>query len=160
MLSDGSFAGTLCAADPEPRPLRDAEVNAVIILARLVATNMEREQRALEKQEQARLEGVLLAARTFEHELFNKLSGTLGWAQMLARSNALPDRERGQANQVVRSTQEATRIIHHLLQLTYGDMSITDWGSTSTIDVAPHPAAPGSAGQGDGDGPVRSPAAD
>src|ERR1044071_9465101 len=45
---------------------------------------------ALAGLERARLEGVLLAARTAQHELNNRLGVVLGYAEMLAEYPGLP----------------------------------------------------------------------
>ena len=94
----------------------------------------------------ARLEGVLLTARTFEHELNTKLTTTIGYAEMLARDPALPPHLQRRAAQCLEGAQEASRIIRHLLHLT--KIEVTDWGKYgttislhSTPDEAEVPAA-------------------
>ncbi len=44
VLSDGSFYGTLCAVDPEPRELTLQQADLLVVLARLVATQLERDR--------------------------------------------------------------------------------------------------------------------
>lgn len=43
VLSDGSFYGTLCAVDPDPRTLTKAQADMMIVLARLLATQIEKD---------------------------------------------------------------------------------------------------------------------
>ena len=43
-LSDGTFFGTLCAVDPEPRKLTAEQAELLIVLARLLATQIERDR--------------------------------------------------------------------------------------------------------------------
>ena len=44
MLSDDTFYGTLCAVDPEPKTLSRQQADLLVVLARLVATQIERQQ--------------------------------------------------------------------------------------------------------------------
>ncbi|MDP9457558.1 MAG: EAL domain-containing protein [Actinomycetota bacterium] len=44
VLSDGAFHGTLCAVDPEPRVLTRHQADLLTVLARLVATQIERQR--------------------------------------------------------------------------------------------------------------------
>ncbi len=53
VLADGTFFGTLCALDPEPRTLTEQQTGLLVVLARLVATQLQldselRERRATE----------------------------------------------------------------------------------------------------------------
>ena len=47
-LSDGAFFGVLGAVDPEPRVFRPDQVDLLVMLARLVATQIERDQELTE----------------------------------------------------------------------------------------------------------------
>ncbi len=58
VLSDGTFYGTLCAVDPEPRTLNHQQSNLLAVLARLVATQIERQQ----VEEELRLRDRAIAA--------------------------------------------------------------------------------------------------
>lgn len=49
VLSDGTFFGTLCAVDPEPRQLSRMQARLMVVLTRLLATQIEREQELAER---------------------------------------------------------------------------------------------------------------
>ena len=49
-LSDGSLYGTLCAVDPEPRMLTMHQSDLLVVLARLVATQIERDEDLAERE--------------------------------------------------------------------------------------------------------------
>jgi DNA-binding response OmpR family regulator len=97
--------------------------------------------------DKAHLEGVLLAARTFEHEIGNRLVTTVGYAELLARHPDLPEALRQRAGRAHQSAKEAMQIIRQVLALTDAEraarMQITDWGETgkTTIDLSNLPAA-------------------
>ena len=95
----------------------------------------------------AHLEGVLLAARTFEHELNTKLTSTSGYAELLLRDPELPPRLRERAARCLEGAQEASRIIRHLIEITDGraaqegaedqPLRVTNWDQHgTTIDVS------------------------
>ncbi len=44
VLSDGTFYGTLCAVDPEPRTLTRRHADLLVVLARFIATQIERDR--------------------------------------------------------------------------------------------------------------------
>jgi PAS domain S-box-containing protein len=108
------------------RPLAMLELNTDVT---------ERQRLAAERAERARLEGVVLAARTMEHELNNKLTPTAGYAALLARDPALPERLRRAATQALEGAQEASRILNRLRQLT--SIHEKEWGANvgPTIDL-------------------------
>lgn len=43
ILSDATVVGTLCASDPDPRPISTQQVELVTVLSRLLATQIERD---------------------------------------------------------------------------------------------------------------------
>lgn len=49
-LGDGSFFGTLCGVDPVPRPLSRRQAELLIVLARLLATQIERDRELAARQ--------------------------------------------------------------------------------------------------------------
>jgi PAS domain S-box-containing protein len=57
-LSDGTFYGTLCAVDPEPQTLTRPQADLLAVLARLVATQIERQR----VEEELRLRDRAIAA--------------------------------------------------------------------------------------------------
>lgn len=95
--------------------------------------------------DKARLEGVLLAARTLEHEVSNKLVATAGYTERLAASAGLSPQMRERAARAHQNAKEAAAIIRRVLSLTEsagtGDrpgLPTTDWGETggTTIDLS------------------------
>jgi two-component system, cell cycle sensor histidine kinase and response regulator CckA len=120
--------------------LQRDEDGAPLAILELNSDLTERKRLEAEGAERARLEGVLLAARTMEHELNNKLTPTVGYAALLARDGALPPHLRNAAARTLSGAQEAARILSQLRDVT--DIREKQWGSNvaPTIDVsAPAP---------------------
>jgi hypothetical protein len=69
------------------------------------------------QDDQARLEGVQLAARTLEHYLTNHLTLTVGYAELIAEDPELPERLRDMARQVLESAQAAVEVVRRLRQV-------------------------------------------
>ena len=65
-------------------------------------------------EDQARLEGVRLAARTLEHHLTNHLTLTVGYAELIAEDPELPERLREMAYQVLESAQAAVESVRRM----------------------------------------------
>lgn len=65
MLADGAFFGTLCAVDPDPHTLRAEQVHLLAVLARFVATQIERDREVAARQ-RAEAERALLLTHTKE----------------------------------------------------------------------------------------------
>ena len=76
--------------------------------------------------EQARLEGVRLAARTLEHHLTNHLTLTVGYAELIAEDPELPERLREMARQVLESAQAAVESVRRMRQV--DSVSLIDQG--------------------------------
>src|SRR5437870_7790063 len=68
-------------------------------------------------EDQARLEGVRLAARTLEHHLTNHLTLTVGYAELIAEDPELPERLREMAHQVLESAQAAVESVRRMRQV-------------------------------------------
>src|SRR5438128_11665756 len=68
-------------------------------------------------EDQARLEGVRLAARTLEHHLTNHLTLTVGYAELIAEDPELPERLRDMAHQVLESAQAAVDSVRRMRQV-------------------------------------------
>ena len=100
----------------------------------------DRRQLERERSMKAHLEGVLLTARTFEHELNTKLTASIGYAQLLARDPRLPEQLRVRADRAVEGSREAAAIIKRLLQLS--EVNVIDWADSghTTIDVTEKPS--------------------
>jgi len=81
------------------------------------------------------LDGVLLAARTMEHELGNKLAKTVGWAELLVNAPTLPAEFLTPATEALHGAQEAIALVRQLQRVIR--VQETDWGSgaESTIDI-------------------------
>ena len=77
-------------------------------------------------EDQARLEGVRLAARTLEHHLTNHLTLTVGYAELIAEDPELPERLREMARQVLESAQAAVQTVRRLRQV--DSLSLIDQG--------------------------------
>ncbi len=91
--------------------------------------------------QQARIEGVLLAVRTLEHELNNNLALTRGYAELLAASPALPEHLRESAREALSGADQASKLVEGLRRLTA--IREHDWGVPgSTIDLARSRSAP------------------
>jgi DNA-binding response OmpR family regulator len=133
------------ADDYLQKPFQAQEFEAVV--ERTVTRQQLRRQNAAlqqqverERKDRDRLEGVLLAARTFEHELGNKLATTVGYAEMLARDPQLPAHLKGRAAEVLRGAREATDIVRQALELRA--VEIAHWGALGHTTIR----LPGSAG--------------
>jgi GAF domain-containing protein len=129
LLHEGRLLGTLAVASLEAGRQFTPEDAAVLeLLASLGAA-------ALVGLERARLDGVLLAAHTAEHELNNRLALTVGWAELLARHPRLPPELLQPATEALRGSQEAATLVQQLLQITR--IAETAWGpGITTIDLA------------------------
>src|ERR1700736_5549839 len=68
-------------------------------------------------EDQARLEGVRLAARTLEHHLTNHLTLTVGYAELIAEDPELPERLREMAHMVLESAQAAVESVRRMRQV-------------------------------------------
>jgi DNA-binding response OmpR family regulator len=73
---------------------------------------------ALAALERARLEGVLLAARTAQHELNNRLGVVLGYAEMLAEYPGLPDSMNELVSEIVSGAKELAETVDQLRRVT------------------------------------------
>ena len=80
----------------------------------------------LSLEEQARLDGVRLAARTLEHHLTNHLTLTVGYAELIAEDPELPERLREMARQVLESAQAAVDSVRRMRQV--DSLSLIDQG--------------------------------
>ena len=90
-------------------------------------------------EDQARLEGVRLAARTLEHHLTNHLTLTVGYAELIAEDPELPERLRDMARQVLDSAQAAVESVRRLRQT--DQIRLVDEGMPGgpLIELGPRP---------------------
>jgi hypothetical protein len=80
----------------------------------------------LNLEDQARLDGVRLAARTLEHHLTNHLTLTVGYAELIAEDPELPERLREMARQVLESAHAAVESVRRMRQV--DSVSLIDQG--------------------------------
>jgi DNA-binding response OmpR family regulator len=73
---------------------------------------------ALAAVERARLEGVLLAARTAQHELNNRLGVVLGYAEMLAEYPGLPENMNELVAEIVSGAKDLAETVDQLRRVT------------------------------------------
>jgi CheY-like chemotaxis protein len=83
------------------------DVELLELLARTAAA-------ALVALERARLEGVLLAARTAQHELNNHLAVARGYAELLVGAPDLPPNLHQIAGEVISAADDAARVVREL----------------------------------------------
>jgi CheY-like chemotaxis protein len=90
---------------------------------------------ALVALEHARLDGVLLAARTAQHELNNQLAVARGYAEMLVGSPDLPPHLMEMAEEVMNAADDAATIVRQLRTISH--IHETDWSEPgeSTINL-------------------------
>jgi hypothetical protein len=67
--------------------------------------------------DQARLDGVRLAARTLEHHLTTHLTLTVGYAELIAEDPELPEQLREMAQIVLESARAAVERVRRLRQV-------------------------------------------
>src|SRR5262252_4442117 len=77
----------------------------------------EADEDATRSEDQARLEGVQLAAPTLEHHLSNHLTLTVGYAELIAEDPELPERLREMARSVLDSAQAAVDSVRRVRQV-------------------------------------------
>ena len=93
--------------------------------------------------EEARLEGVLLSARTAQHEVNNRLSLVRGYAEILADHPDLPPDLQHPAQEIVRASRAAADILRRLGKL--DALREVEWGPglRPTLDLGEPPARRG-----------------
>ncbi|MCC6174907.1 MAG: response regulator [Chloroflexi bacterium] len=86
--------------------------------------------------EEARLDGVLLSARTAQHEVNNRLSLVRGYAEMVADHPDLPDDLRKPADEILRGSRAAADILRRLGKL--DTVRAVEWGPglRPTLDLS------------------------
>ena len=142
LIHEARLVGTLAvgsssASEPEHRfTSEDAEL--LELLASTAAA-------ALVTREHVRLDGVLLAARTAQHELNNQLAVVRGYAEMLAAAADLPAHLRPIAGQVMSAADDAARTVRQLRSIsTIHEQRWNEPGDT-TINLARSQAPRGAA---------------
>jgi signal transduction histidine kinase len=111
LLQEDQLLGTLGIAWQQPRTVVREEAETLETMATLCAAG-------LAAQERARLEGVLLAARTAQHELNNRLGVVLGYAEMLGEYPGLPESMSEVVNEIVNGAKELAETVDQLRRVT------------------------------------------
>jgi CheY-like chemotaxis protein len=91
---------------------------------------------ALVALERARLEGVLLAARTAQHELNNQLALAKGYAELLVGSPELPPQLCELAEEVMRAADDAAEIVRKMRSVSRIQEVRWPTPSDTTLDLA------------------------
>ena len=127
---DGRLLGALAVHSYAPDKRFTAEDAEVLeLLAGIVSATIGRLERV-------RLDGVLLAVRTVQHELKNRLARTSGYAELLLRDPDLPPHLREAARQIGQGVDSAVEVLDQLGRITHLEEKL--WGPTDqpTIDLA------------------------
>ena len=112
LLHEGQLLGTLALGTRDHRRVFGREeAENLETMGTLAAA-------ALGALERARLEGVLLAARTAQHELNNRLGVVLGYAEMLAEYPDLPDSMTEVVNEIVSGAKDLAETVDQLRRVT------------------------------------------
>jgi GAF domain-containing protein len=88
---------------------------------------------ALVALEQARLDGVRLAARTAQHELNNQLAVARGYAEMLVGSPDLPPHLLDMAAEVMNAADDAAAIVRQMRTIAH--IHETDWNEPGETTI-------------------------
>jgi DNA-binding response OmpR family regulator len=112
LIHEGQLQGILALGARDPRrSFGREEAENLETMGALCAA-------ALAALERARLEGVLLAARTAQHELNNRLGVVLGYAEMLAEYPDLPGDMTELVNEIVSGAKELAETVDQLRRVT------------------------------------------
>jgi signal transduction histidine kinase len=112
LIHEGQLLGTLALGTRDSRrAFTREEAESLETMGTLCAA-------ALAALERARLEGVLLAARTAQHELNNRLGVVLGYAEMLAEYPGLPAPMAELVSEIVSGAKELAETVDQLRRVT------------------------------------------
>jgi DNA-binding response OmpR family regulator len=112
LIHEGQLQGTLAlGARDTRRTFGREDAESLETMGTLCAA-------ALAALEGARLEGVLLAARTAQHELNNRLGVVLGYAEMLAEYPGLPKDMAELVNEIVSGAKDLAETVDQLRRVT------------------------------------------
>ena len=108
LLHEARLVGTLAVgSDDASKRFTQEDVEVLELLASTAAA-------ALAALEHARLDGVMLAARTAQHELNNQLAVARGYAEMLIGSPDLPPHLAEMAEEVKNAADDAAKTVRQL----------------------------------------------
>jgi signal transduction histidine kinase len=136
VLSDGTFFGTLCAVDPEPRQLSLVQARLLVVLARLLATQIERDQELAERKwAESELARALTALQTADeqrnrmdkmqsdfvsivnHEFRTTLTGIQGFSELMRDEEFGFQEIKEYAADINADARRLSRMINQLLDL-------------------------------------------
>ncbi len=123
--TDGSFWGTLCAIDPEPREIDLATIGTFQLFAQLIALELER-QEELEaghaalatERDTARLREEFIAI--VGHDLRNPIAAVSAGLRLLSRPGIPEERVAGLVPEMQRALARASQIITNLMDFAQG----------------------------------------
>lgn len=107
LLHEARLVGALAVGAEEASTFTHADAELLELLASTAAA-------ALVALEHARLDGVLLAARTAQHELNNQLAVARGYAEILVGSPELPPHLHELAEEVMSAADDAAGIVRQM----------------------------------------------
>ena len=113
LLHESRLVGTLAVGTDDPRKVFSQEDTELIEMLAATAAA------ALRALEHARLDGVLLAARTAQHELNNQLAVARGYAEMLVGSPDLPRHLVEFAEEVKSAADDAADTVRQLRSISH-----------------------------------------
>ncbi len=112
LIYEGQLLGTLALGTRDSRrAFTREEAESLETMGGLCAA-------AIAAVERVRLEGVLLAARTAQHELNNRLGVVLGYAEMLAEYPGLPEGLAELVSEIVSGAKELAETVDQLRRVT------------------------------------------
>jgi DNA-binding response OmpR family regulator len=112
LVHEGQLLGTLALGTrDQKRSFNREELESLETMTALCSA-------AVAALERARLEGVLLAARTAQHELNNRLGVVLGYAEMLAEYPGLPESMNELVTEIVRGAKDLAETVDQLRRVT------------------------------------------
>jgi CheY-like chemotaxis protein len=130
LLHEARLLGTLAVGSDQPDTVfKQEDVELLEMLASTAAA-------AVVALEHARLDGVLLAARTAQHELNNQLAVARGFAELLAASPDLPPHLTDMAQEVMHASDDAAVILRQLRGIAHIHENHWSEPGSTTIDLA------------------------
>ena len=120
MMDQGRLIGAIAVTTGDRgREFSREEAELLEVLAGLAAAT-------LVGHEEALLDGVLLSARTAQHEVNNRLSLVRGYAEMVADHPDIPDDMRSMLREIIRGASDASEILKKLGKL--NELREVEWG--------------------------------
>jgi CheY-like chemotaxis protein len=130
LLHEASLVGTLAiGSGSSDKVFTQHDTELLEMLASMAAS-------ALVAHEHARMDGVMLAARTAQHELNNQLAVARGYAELLAGSGDLPQQLAEMAQEIKKAADEAAAIVRQMSNISH--IRENQWSDPqgSTINLA------------------------